>query len=162
MLKREYKGQNCSIASALEIVGERWTLLIVRDAFLGLHRFDHFQESLGIARNVLTDRLRWLVDEGILERVRYGGGRERYEYFLTPKGSDLVLALTALRQWADKYITDKPPTLIRRKSDHQPVVAAFVPMGTDEVRPEEFEPVAGPGRQTNDHATWRLLERIQT
>src|SRR2546429_104819 len=67
MLKRDYDGQNCSIARALEVVGERWTLLIVRDAFLGLRRFDHFQESLGIARNVLTDRLNRLVEEDILE-----------------------------------------------------------------------------------------------
>jgi DNA-binding HxlR family transcriptional regulator len=162
MLKREYKGQNCSIASALEIVGERWTLLIIRDAFLGLHRFDHFQESLGIARNVLTDRVHWLVDEGILERVPYGDGQERYEYFLTEKGNDLLLALTALRQWGDKYLNEQPPTLIRRKSDKKLVVAAMVTQGTAEVRTEEFEAVAGPGRKTNEHATWRILERIQT
>ena len=71
MLKRDYAGQACSVARALELVGERWTLLIVRDAFLGLHRFDEFQESLGIARNVLTDRLNRLVEEGIFERVPY-------------------------------------------------------------------------------------------
>ena len=64
MLRRDYEGQECSIARALEIVGERWTLLIIRDAFLGLRRFDEFQESLGIARNVLTDRLNRLVEEG--------------------------------------------------------------------------------------------------
>ena len=67
MLNRDYEGQECSIARALEIVGERWTLLIIRDAFLGLRRFDEFQESLGIARNVLTDRLKLLVEAGILE-----------------------------------------------------------------------------------------------
>jgi len=83
MLNRAYEAQNCSIASALEVVGERWTLLIVRDVFLGLRRFDQFQESLGIARNVLTDRLNWLVDEGILERVLYSDRPERYEYQLT-------------------------------------------------------------------------------
>ena len=94
MLKRDYEGQNCSIARALEVVGERWTLLIVRDVFLGLRRFDELQESLGIARNVLTDRLNRLVDEGILERVRYSERPERYEYRLTPKGRDLNIALT--------------------------------------------------------------------
>src|SRR5438094_8351397 len=98
MLKRDYEGQNCSIARALEVIGERWTLLIVRDAFLGLRRFEQFQESLGIARNVLTDRLNGLVDEGVLDRVRYSERPERYEYRLTPKGRDLSLALTALRQ----------------------------------------------------------------
>src|SRR5215470_15002150 len=105
MLKREYEGQNCSIARALEIVGERWTLLIVRDVFLGLRRFDQFQESLGIARNVLTDRLNRLVDEGILERVLYSDRPERYEYRLTQKGRDLLLPLTALRQWGDKHLS---------------------------------------------------------
>ncbi len=75
MLKREYEGQNCSIARALEVVGERWTLLIIRDVFLGRHRFDELQESLGIARNVLTDRLNRLVEQGILKRVLYSDGR---------------------------------------------------------------------------------------
>ena len=159
MLKREYEGQNCSIASALEIIGERWTLLIVRDVLLGLHRFDQFQESLGIARNVLTDRLNWLVDEGILKRVRYSDERERYDYRLTKKGHDLLLPLTALREWGDKYLSEKPPTLMRRKSDKKPVMVALVPKGTDSVRVEETELVAGPGRKTNDYATWRLLER---
>jgi DNA-binding HxlR family transcriptional regulator len=68
MLNRDYEGQNCSIARALEVVGERWTLLIIRDLLLGLHRFDELQESLGIARNVLTDRLNRLVDS-VLEQV---------------------------------------------------------------------------------------------
>src|SRR3982074_3115939 len=88
MLKRDYEGQNCSIARALEVVGERWTLLIVRDAFLGLRRFEQFQESLGIARNVLTERLNRLVEEGILERVRYSERPERYEYRLAEKRAD--------------------------------------------------------------------------
>src|SRR3954463_12818372 len=101
MLKRDYEGQDCSIARALEVVGERWTLLIVRDVFLGLHRFEQLQENLGIARNVLTERLGRLVDEGVLERVRYSERPERFEYRLTQKGRDLHLALTRLRQWGD-------------------------------------------------------------
>jgi DNA-binding HxlR family transcriptional regulator len=161
VLKRDYEGQNCSIASALEILGERWTLLVIRDVFLGLHRFDQFQESLGIARNVLTDRLNRLVDEGILERVRYSDQGERYEYWLTRKGQDLLLPLTALRQWGDRYLSEKPPTLLRRKTDHKPVVAALVPTGTDGVSVEETELIAGPGRKTNDFATWRVLERAR-
>jgi DNA-binding HxlR family transcriptional regulator len=160
MLKREYQGQNCSIASALEIIGERWTLLIVRDVFLGLHRFDQFQESLGIARNVLADRLNWLVDEGILERTRYSEARERYDYHLTQMGRDLLLPLSALRQWGDKYLSEKPPTLLRRKSDHKLVVPALVAKGTNSVRAEETELVAGPGRKAEDYPTWRLLGRI--
>jgi DNA-binding HxlR family transcriptional regulator len=148
MLKRDYDGQNCSIARALEIVGERWTLLIVRDAFRGLRRFDEFQENLGIARNVLTDRLNRLVGEGILERVRYSERPERFEYRLTRKGRDLHLALTGLRQWGDTYLSEKPPTLLRRKADSKPVVAALVPKGSDVLRVEEVELVPGPGRVT--------------
>src|SRR6266516_2329473 len=145
MLKRDYEGQNCSIARALEVVGERWTLLIVRDAFLGLRRFDQFQESLGIARNVLTDRLNRLVEEGILERVRYSERPERFEYRLTGKGRELNIALAGLRQWGDKYLSEKPPRLLRRKADKKPVVAALVPKGTAALRPREVETVPGPG-----------------
>jgi DNA-binding HxlR family transcriptional regulator len=144
MLNRDYDGQNCSVARALEVVGERWTLLIVRDAFLGKRRFEEFQESLGIARNVLTDRLNRLVDEEILERVPYS--ERRFEYRLTKKGRDLNIALAGLRQWGDKYISEKPPTVLRRKSDRKPVVAALVPKGTDVLRADELEHVPGPGR----------------
>jgi len=141
VLKRDYGGQNCSIARALEIVGERWTLLIVRDAFLGISRFDDFQESLGIARNVLADRLARLVDEGILERVRYSERPERYEYRLTPKGRELNVALAGLRQWGDRYLSDRPPRVLRAKADGTPVVAALVPKGTPALRPDEVESV---------------------
>src|ERR687888_193438 len=141
MLKRDYEGQNCSIARALEIVGERWTLLIIRDCFLGLRRFEELQQSLGIARNVLTDRLNRLVEEGILERVRYSERPERFEYRLTQKGRDLQIALTGLRQWGDKYLSEKPPRLLRRKADRKPVIAALVPKGAAVLRPEEVETV---------------------
>ena len=89
MLKRTYENQVCSIAGALEVVGERWSILILRDVFLGIHRFDDLQRGLGIARNVLRDRLNLLVDEGILERRRYQERPERFEYRLTDKGNDL-------------------------------------------------------------------------
>jgi DNA-binding HxlR family transcriptional regulator len=145
MLKRDYEGQNCSIARALEVVGERWTLLIVRDAFLGLSRFEQFQESLGIARNVLTERLNRLVEEGVLERVRYSERPERFEYRLTQKGRDLQIALTGLVQWGDKYLSEKPPRITRRKSDKRPVVAAFMPKGAKVLGADEIEVVDGPG-----------------
>jgi len=125
MLNRGYDGQNCSIARTLEVVGERWTLLIIRDVLLGLRRFDQLQESLGIARNVLTDRLNRLVDEGVLERVLYSERPERYEYQLTKKGLDLQIALAALSQWGDDYLSEKPPRLLRRKVDKTPIVAAL-------------------------------------
>src|SRR5258705_1304283 len=145
MLNRAYEWQNCSIAGALEIVGERWTLLIIRDAFLGLRRFDEFRESLGIARNVLTDRLSKLVEVGILERKPYGKRADRVDYRLTAKGLDLHVALVGLRQWGDKYLCDKPPTLARRKSDKKRLGAAPLPAGTKTVPPHEAGFVAGPG-----------------
>jgi DNA-binding HxlR family transcriptional regulator len=145
VLRRDYAGQDCSIARALEVVGERWTLLIVRDVFLGRRRFDEFLESLGIARNVLADRLNRLVEEGILEKVRYQERPERFEYRLTPKGRDLQVALTALRQWGDRYLSERPPRLLRRKADGAPVVAALVPEGAAMVRADEVELVPGPG-----------------
>lgn len=145
MLKRDYDGQNCSIARALEVVGERWSLLIVRDAFLGLRRFDQFQKSLGVARNVLTERLNRLVDEGILERVRYNDRPERYEYRLTRKGRDLIVAVTALRQWGDQYLSEKPPRIMRRRADKKSVIAALVPKGTDVLHLGDVEIVPGPG-----------------
>jgi DNA-binding HxlR family transcriptional regulator len=145
VLKRDYRHQTCSIARTLEIVGERWTLLIVRDVFLGVRRFDDLQESLGIARNVLTDRLNRLVDEDILERVRYSEHPPRYEYRLTPKGIDLNVALAALRQWGDRYLSEQPPRLLRRKSDKRAVIAALVPDTAEVLRPDEVEAVPGPG-----------------
>ena len=145
MLNRDYEGQNCSIARALEVVGERWTLLIVRDVFLGLRRFDELQESLGIARNVLSDRLNRLVEEGVLERARYSERPERFEYRLTRKGRELDIALSGLRQWGDKYLSEKPPRVLRRKADRKRVIAALVPRGAPILSLEEVELVPGPG-----------------
>ena len=146
MLGRNYAGQeSCSVARVLEIIGERWTWLIIRDAFLGLTRFDEFQESLGIARNVLSERLNRLVDEGIFEKVLYSERPARYEYRLTRKGSDLFTALNAIRQWGDQYLSPKPMRLLRRKADKTPVVAALVPKGTRILAAEEIELVPGPG-----------------
>jgi DNA-binding HxlR family transcriptional regulator len=147
MLRNDYEGQDCSIARALEVVGERWTLLIIRDAFLGLRRFDQFQEDLGIARNVLTDRLGRLVEEGILRRERYSERPERYEYRLTRKGADLAIALAGLRQWGDQYLSETPPRVARSKLDKRRVIAAFVPEDDAEIlRVNEVETVPGPGR----------------
>jgi DNA-binding HxlR family transcriptional regulator len=116
MLPRTYEGQNCSIARTLELVGERWTMLVIRETFLGRRRFDELAERLGIARNVLTDRLRRLVDEGVLEKVRYQERPERFEYRLTEKGVDLWPALVALLQYGDRYYApDGPPMLLTHR-----------------------------------------------
>src|SRR5215468_3229342 len=99
MLRRTYDDQICSIARALEVIGERWTLLIVRDALLGRSRFDDFQHSLGLARNVLTDRLNRLVEAGVLERVPYQQHPPRHEYRLTPMGHELAVPVIGLMHW---------------------------------------------------------------
>ncbi|HEY2204504.1 MAG TPA: helix-turn-helix domain-containing protein [Pseudonocardia sp.] len=115
MLGRTYDDQICSLARALEVVGERWTLLIVRDALLGLCRYEEFSTSLGIARNVLTDRLSRLVDAGVLERVRYQRRPDRFEYRLTPMGRALGTPVLALTQWGDEHLAGPsgPPRLGR-------------------------------------------------
>lgn len=114
MLPRTYKSQHCSVARSLELIGERWTLLVIRDAFLGVRRFDDFQRSLGVARNVLTARLELLVEEGILERRRYQQRPERFEYRLTEdKGLGLWPVLIALVRWGDEHLADgRPPRRI--------------------------------------------------
>jgi DNA-binding HxlR family transcriptional regulator len=103
VLPRTYDTQLCSIARALEVLGDRWTILVIRDAFLGVRRFDDFHRSLGVARNVLTDRLGRLVEEGVLERVRYQERPERFEYRLTAKGRDLWPVTMALLHWGDAH-----------------------------------------------------------
>jgi DNA-binding HxlR family transcriptional regulator len=145
VLKRDYEGQVCSIARALELVGDRWTLLIVRDVALGLRRFDQLLDSLGIASNVLTDRLNRLVAEGVLERVRYSERPERFEYRLTKKGGELRVALLALMQWGDRHLSEKPPRIARRRSDRSPVSVRLVAGDGAIVAPGDLEVVPGPG-----------------
>ena len=123
MLRHDYPGQVCSIAKALEVVGERWSLLIVRDVMNRRRRFDELQKGLGIARNVLSARLQRLVDEDILERRAYQSNPERYEYFLTEKGLDLWPSLIALLGWGDRHSPEPsgPPMLIVHKECGGPV-----------------------------------------
>ena len=146
VLKREYIGQElCSVARTLEIIGDRWTWLIIRDAFLGISKFSEFEESLGVAPNVLHDRLDRLVDEEIFERTAYSDHPARYDYRLTRKGDDLFTALNALRQWGDRHLCTKPMRLLRVKDSGKPVVAVLVPEGTPALTNDEVELVPGPG-----------------
>jgi DNA-binding HxlR family transcriptional regulator len=117
MLGNDYKSQTCSIAGALEVVGERWSLLVVRNVFLGLRRFDEIQANLGVARNVLQSRLTKLVDEGVLERRLYQERPPRHEYRLTEKGLDLWPTVVALMQWGDRYAAPPagPPVLLEHR-----------------------------------------------
>jgi DNA-binding HxlR family transcriptional regulator len=102
-----------SIAQTLEIIGDRWTMLVLRDVFRGRRRFDEFRLDLGIARPVLSDRLRKLVDAGVLEKVLYRDHPPRYEYRLTPMGVELSPALVALMRWGDRWLAeDQPPVVL--------------------------------------------------
>jgi len=112
MLPRAYEHQVCSVARSLELVGDRWTLLIVRDALRGVHRFDDFRARLGVAHNVLSDRLSRLTEVGVLERRRYQRRPDRYEYHLTQQGRDLWPVVMSLLLWGDRYLApDGPPKL---------------------------------------------------
>ncbi len=114
---------NCSIAQALEALGDWWTLLIVRDAFFGVRRFADFESSLGIAKNVLSARLQHLVDHGILARVDVGEQGERFEYRLTEKGDALLPLLTALREWSDEWVfgRGREPVIVKDRRTNRRV-----------------------------------------
>jgi DNA-binding HxlR family transcriptional regulator len=114
--------RQCSIAAALEAVGERWSFLILRAAFNGLHHFEEFQSTLGIARNILSNRLGRLVENGILERAPDPSDRRKISYQLTDKGLDLLPVLLSLRQWGERWVSEKPsnPVLVDRHS-RQPI-----------------------------------------
>ena len=117
MLRNDYDGQTCNIAAALEVVGERWSLLIVREVFLGVRRFDEMQSDLDIARNVLQTRLTRLVENGVLERRLYQEHPPRHEYFLTEKGIDLWPTVVALMRWGDEHVPRPggPPVLLEHR-----------------------------------------------
>jgi DNA-binding HxlR family transcriptional regulator len=116
MLGRTYEGQYCSVAKSLELIGERWTMLVIREVFLGHRRFDEMAARLGVARNVLTARLTRLVEQGVLERRRYQERPERFEYRLTEKGIDLWPVIVSLIQFGDRYYApDGPPLILRHK-----------------------------------------------
>lgn len=99
----------CSVARTWAVVGERWTMLILRECFRGETRYEHFRSKLGLGNNVLNDRLRLLTDEGILDRVAYQENPTRHEYRLTRKGEDLYPVLLSLLTWGDAYKNDVPP-----------------------------------------------------
>jgi DNA-binding HxlR family transcriptional regulator len=140
--------QNCSIARTVSVLGERWTLVILREAFNRRRRFEDMQRDLGIARNILADRLQTLVAEGILERRAYQERPRRYEYRLTEKGRDLYPVLLALMQWGDRYMAGEagPPVQLVHEPCGKLMQAELVCDQCGEaVDPREVRPQAGPG-----------------
>ncbi|SFI30345.1 transcriptional regulator, HxlR family [Collimonas sp. OK307] len=105
--RKSLKSDSCPVARSLDVVGDRWSLLIIRDAFDGMRRFGEFQKSLGVARNILADRLQTLVAEGILEVAPASDGTAYQEYLLSAKGEGLFTVVVGLRQWGEKYLFSK-------------------------------------------------------
>jgi DNA-binding HxlR family transcriptional regulator len=139
----------CSVARTLDVVGDKWTLLVLRDAFYGVRRFDDFVRDLGIARNVLTDRLARLVEAGVLERHRYEERPPRDEYRLTAKGRDLLPVILTMMRWGDTWRADgdDAPVVLTHERCGEPTHAATVcavcgePLAASELRVEPLPPV---------------------
>ena len=108
---KSFAAMDCSVAQCLEIIGERWSMLIIRDTFMGVTRFEEFQRRLGISRNILRGRLNSLVNAGVLVRVPYSEHPPRDDYKLTQKGKDLWPILTSMRQWGDQYAAPSGPPI---------------------------------------------------
>lgn len=145
-----YSAANCSIARTLGVVGEKWTLLVLREAFYGIRRFDDFHAALGCARNLLATRLKTLVAHGLLERVGYrdDAGRSRDEYRLTDKGRDLFPVVVALMQWGDRWTADDsgPAVALLHRNCGEPVgVELNCGAGHVGLGARDITPVPGPG-----------------
>jgi DNA-binding HxlR family transcriptional regulator len=137
-----------SIGHVLDIIGEGWSILIIREAFLGTRRFEEFQGRLGIARNILTARLKNLCANQILDRVPVKEGARRHEYLLTHKGKDMMPLLIALTQWGDKWVfgAGNEPMIFLDREDGQPISRVQVYSARGEVlRPRDIMIKAGPG-----------------
>jgi DNA-binding HxlR family transcriptional regulator len=150
MERTSYEASNCSIGRTLQIVGEKWTLLIIRESFYGSTRFEQFHQVLNCPRNLLSERLSRLVGEGILERSDYRepGSRTRMEYHLTDKGRELVHIMLALMQWGDHHEADPegPPVLAHHADCGGEVrVALACSRGHIADGPDDIELVPGPG-----------------
>ena len=149
MPRSQLRNMDCSVARTLALIGDQWTMLIIRDAFRGATRFEQFRESLGIAKNVLSQRLRALVDAGILERRQYSEHPPRAEYRLTPKGRDLYPILLAILRWGDRWTAgpDGPPLRLVHLTcgeETSPVLccqSCGEPLDPRAVRPVERRPV---------------------
>ena len=149
---------NCSVATAMALIGEGWTFLILREAFFGSRRFEDFQKHLGIARNILTARLHKLCDKGILERIPIKEGAKRHEYRLTPMGRDLHTTLIALTQWSDRWLQTPegaPVKFVERATGEEIAQVAVLNRDGREIKPRDLALIAGPG------ATDESKERLQ-
>ncbi len=127
-LREPLNDQSCGLPTALEVMGERWSFMILRAAFNRIHHFEEFLSELGIARNILANRLARLVENGVMRREQMPDDRRKVEYRLTEKGLDLLPAMLALRQWGEKYGAGIPsnPVLVDCR-DHLPIGKITIP-----------------------------------
>jgi DNA-binding HxlR family transcriptional regulator len=158
MKSRSFDGMVCSIARALETIGDRWAILILRDLSLGLSRYEELRQSSGITNATLSDRLKHLEENGLVERRQYQSNPERYEYVLTRKGRDTMLLTQALVQIGDKWAVaedQRPPLGFVDRNTGRTVKLALVDALTQEpVKPRDVIPHEGPG--ADDLIRWRL------
>jgi len=136
---------HCSVARTLSVIGDRWTMLILRDAFLGVRRFEDFQDDLGTSRHVLAERLGTLVEHGILERRPYQDRPVRHEYRLTEKGLDLYPVIVSMTGWGDRWMAgeDGPPLRLRHRTCGEVIVPALTcPCCGDPIDPREMAAVS--------------------
>jgi DNA-binding HxlR family transcriptional regulator len=150
----------CSIAGVLDAIGDRWAMLILRDLGLGLSKYEDLRKSTGVTHATLSDRLKHLEENGLIERRQYQTGPDRYEYMLTRKGTDIILVIQALAQVGDKWqITgeDGPPLKFVNRNSGRAVKVALVDEKSGEVvRLRDIRPQAGPG--ADDFVRWRLTK----
>ena len=146
-MERGERPNNCSVQRAMEILGERWTMLILREAFWGVRRFTEMQRNLGIARNILSVRLQTLVATGILERRRYSQDPDRYEYRLTQMGLDLYPAVVAIMRWGDEHLCrgEGAPVVLRHSCGHDAEPKMVCSCCGVELEPHSVHPEPGPG-----------------
>jgi DNA-binding HxlR family transcriptional regulator len=150
MQRTSYQASNCTIAATLSVLGEKWTLLIIRESFYGATRFEQFQSVLGCPRNLLSERLSKLVDEGIFERSEYRepGSRARHEYRLTEPGRELMPILVAFMPWGDRHRSgpEGPPAIAQHVDCGEPLhLTLACSKGHVVTSPEDGEIVLGPG-----------------
>jgi len=141
----------CSIARTLSVIGDRWTMLILRDAFLRIRKFEDYQKDLGISRQRLSDRLKKLVDEGVLEKHQYQAAPPRYDYRLTQKGLDLYPVVMAMVNWGDKYMDQGKgaPMVYKHTACNHYFIAQIACSECGEViNPRDVRPEIGPGKAT--------------
>lgn len=147
MERASFRDMTCSIARTLDVIGDTWTPLILRDIGLGITRFETMQRNLGISRKVLARRLAALVEHGVVQRVRYQDNPTRYDYLPTEKGVELLYILLAMKTWGDRWVfgEGEHPMLFRHACGATTDPVMTCPECGDVIRPGEVTPVAGPG-----------------